>query len=274
MALPVVVPRRRSIAALAMLAAFATIAFVVGEYVWLDRHAVAASFASFDLDSSEQGRVLETTTASEERAEAPHETETIVAAAYPIPSSDDGRALDAVFTSLHDWTHPVTGATELMPTQASRLFGADRMALLPSIRPECGLGHCGVDLDGPRGRPIVAVAEGTVVRLELHERGLDGRSGRFVKIEHDDGTLTAYMHLDDVAELHVGERVSAGQVIGTLGATATFESAPHCHFTLEVPNHPGRHGDNTDTHYIDPAPFLVRATVAPRPARATMMHAL
>src|SRR5258708_5930770 len=165
MALPVVVPRRRSIAAIATLAAFATIAFVVGEHVWLDRHAIASSFASFDLDTSEQARVLETTTASEERAEAPHETETIVAAAYPIPTSDGGRALDAVFTSLHDWTHPVTGATELMPTQASRLFGADRMALLPSGRPEGGLGLCGVDLDGPRGRSIVALPDGTVCLL-------------------------------------------------------------------------------------------------------------
>src|SRR5262249_27176939 len=100
------------------------------------------------------------------------------------------------------------------------------------------------------------------------ELGLDGRSGRYVRIEHDDGTLTAYMHLDAIAEdLQVGDHVDGGQYIGTLGATAVYSAPPHLHFTLEVPNHPGAHGDNTDTHFVDPAPFLVRAAIAPTPER-------
>jgi murein DD-endopeptidase MepM/ murein hydrolase activator NlpD len=271
--LPVVARPRRSMTTVVALAACGALAFVVGNNIWFARHYAAASLAAVDLEPVERVKLREQLTVRDQLAEAPTERETIVASAYPIPERD-GRRLDELFPSLHDWTHPVTSTPELMPTQASRLFGADRASLLPSVRPECGAGHCGVDLDGPRGRPIVAVADGIVVRLELHELGLDGRSGRFVKLEHDDGTLTAYMHLDDVAELHIGERVSAGQVIGTLGASAVFEAAPHCHFTLEVPNHPGRHGDNTDTRYLDPAPFLVRATVAPRPARAPLMHAL
>jgi murein DD-endopeptidase MepM/ murein hydrolase activator NlpD len=159
----------------------------------------------------------------------------------------------------------VTASAELMPEQASRHFGAERVGI---DRPECGAGHCGIDLDGPRGRPIVAVAAGTVVRVERHELGLDGLSGRYVRIEHDDGTLTAYMHMDDVDEaLQVGDHVEGGQYIGTLGATATYASPPHLHFSLEVPNHPGTHGDTTDTHYVDPAPFLVRSTITRTPER-------
>src|SRR5215470_6233773 len=121
--------------------------------------------------------------------------------------------LDELFLSLRAWTHPVTASPELMPEQSSRHFGAHREGI---ERPECGEGHCGVDLDGPRGRPIVAVAAGTVVRVELSERGLDGRSGRYVRIEHDDGALTSYMHMDDVADLHVRDHVAAGQYVGTL----------------------------------------------------------
>ena len=84
-------------------------------------------------------------------------------------------------------------------------------------------GHCGVDLDGPEGRPVVAVADGVVVRVERHELGLDGKSGRYVRIEHDDGTLTAYMHLDEIADgLELGDHVDGGQYIGTLGATAVY----------------------------------------------------
>ncbi len=185
--------------------------------------------------------------------------ETKLEARYAVPVRD-GMRLDELFPSLRAWTHPVTNSPELMPEQPSRHFGAHREGI---DRPECGEGHCGIDLDGPRGRPVVAVAGGTVVRVELSKLGLDGRSGRYVRIEHDDGTLTAYMHMDDVADVHVGDRVAAGQYVGTLGATAVFESVPHLHFSLEVPAHPGLHGDNTDTHYVDPAPFLVRSTIAP-----------
>jgi murein DD-endopeptidase MepM/ murein hydrolase activator NlpD len=183
---------------------------------------------------------------------------------YPIPTVNN-QLLSETFPSLIDWIHPVADATEKMPPELSRHFGAERVGIM---RAECGAGHCGVDLDGPRGRAVVAVADGVVVRVERHELGLDGRSGRYVRIEHDDGTLTSYMHLDDVAEgLEVGDRVDGGEYLGTLGATACYEAAPHLHFSLELPNHPGTHGDNTDTHYVDPAPFLVRSHLAPAPDR-------
>ncbi|MBV8762028.1 MAG: M23 family metallopeptidase [Deltaproteobacteria bacterium] len=185
-------------------------------------------------------------------------------ARWPMPSEANER-LDDLYPSLVDWIHPVTGSEEHMPEQASRHFGAERKGIM---RAECGAGHCGVDLDGPRGRPIVAVADGTVVRVERHELGLDGRSGRYVRIEHDDGTLTAYMHLDDIADgLEVGDHVDGGQYIGTLGATAVYSAAPHLHFSLEIPNRAGDHGDNTNTHYVDPAPFLVRAKIVSIPER-------
>ncbi|HEY1555322.1 MAG TPA: M23 family metallopeptidase [Kofleriaceae bacterium] len=186
-------------------------------------------------------------------------------AMYPVPDDDNGVPLDESYPSLREWAHPVTDAHELMPPQAARHFGALRVGI---ERPECGEGHCGVDLDGPRGQPIVAVADGIAVRIEHSELGLDGRSGRYVRIQHEDGTLTAYMHLDTIADgLEVGDRVEAGQFIGTLGATATYAAPAHLHFSLEIPNSPDLHGDITDTRYVDPAPFLVRATVLAAPDR-------
>ena len=183
---------------------------------------------------------------------------------YQMPTFD-GVPLDEKYPSLRNWTHPVTASKELMPELRSRHFGAERAGI---ERPECGAGHCGIDLDGPEGRPLVSVADGTIVRIERSELGLDHLSGRYIRIEHDDGTLTAYMHMDEVAEeLSVGDRVHGGQYIGTLGATAVYEAPPHCHFSLEIPNHAGKRGDTTDTHYIDPAPFLVRSTIAPKAER-------
>lgn len=193
--------------------------------------------------------------------------ETSLEARYPMPTFE-GEDLDSVYPSLRGWTHPVTASAELMPELRSRHFGSERIGI---ERPECGAGHCGVDLDGPRGRPLVAVADGVIVRVERSELGADGKSGRYVRIQHDDGTLTAYMHMDDVAEeLQVGDHVVAGQYVGTLGATAVYAAPPHLHFSIEVPNHPddpAARGDTRDTHYIDPAPFLVRSTIVRTPIR-------
>jgi murein DD-endopeptidase MepM/ murein hydrolase activator NlpD len=192
--------------------------------------------------------------------------DTALAMRWPIPEVD-GIPFDERYPTLSDWIHPVTDSKELVPNSPGRIFGAERNGV---FRWECGAGHCGNDLDGPRGQPLVAVAAGKVIRVEYSELGRDGRSGRYVRMEHPDGTLTAYMHMDDIAEdVHVGSWVEAGQYIGTLGATAVFQSAPHCHFTLEVLNHSKPTGrDTTDTHYIDPAPFLARARVISEPLAA------
>jgi murein DD-endopeptidase MepM/ murein hydrolase activator NlpD len=242
-----------------VVAASMLVSIVIGQWTWGEMAPpLAASLANVELTAPEPVTARQFDTAHERIPSRIVTVETELEARYPVPLRGADR-LDEKFPSLRAWTHPVSGAAELMPENPGRHFGALRAGI---ERVECGEGHCGVDLDGPRGRPIVAVAAGTVVRIELSELGLDGRSGRYVRIEHDDGTLTAYMHMDDVAELRVGERVTGGQYVGTLGATAVFSSAPHLHFSLEVPLHSGLHGDNTDTRYVDPAPYLVRATIA------------
>jgi murein DD-endopeptidase MepM/ murein hydrolase activator NlpD len=124
---------------------------------------------------------------------------------------------------------------------------------------KCGSGHCGLDLAGPRGRPVVAVAWGTVVRVEHSASGRDGRSGRYVRIEHPEGVFTSYMHLDAIeADIKVGDEVVAGQVLGTLGKTGIHSGEQHLHFGLEIQI-------DGAVRYIDPTPFLQRAEVVPIP---------
>jgi murein DD-endopeptidase MepM/ murein hydrolase activator NlpD len=229
-----------------------------------DKRLPVGSLANLELSSAEAGGPHLGVISHEVVPARMVGAETALEARYEVPIVD-GKRLDEKFPSLHGWVHPVTGSAELMPEQGSRHFGAQRIGI---ERAECGAGHCGVDLDGPRGRPIVSVASGVVVRVERSELGLDGRSGRYVRIQHDDGTLTAYMHLDDVADdLEVGNHVEGGQYIGTLGATAVYSAPPHLHFSVEIPRHGELHGDITDTRYVDPAPFLVRATIAKAPQR-------
>jgi murein DD-endopeptidase MepM/ murein hydrolase activator NlpD len=159
--------------------------------------------------------------------------------------------LEERLPTLADWVFPVKGSDESFPLRGTRRFGAGRDGQAPA---ECGSGHCGVDLDGPRGTPVVAVAWGVVTRIE--RRG-DRSSGKYVRIEHPDTVYTAYMHLDDIADgLQIGDEVSPGDVIGTLGRTGIKHSAPHLHFGLAVPS-------GNQLVHIDPAPYLERAERLP-----------
>ena len=154
------------------------------------------------------------------------------------------------------WVHPLAGPRRALPLSEGRRFGAAR----PQPRPaECELGHCGVDLGNSVGEPVFAVFDGVVERIEraeLHDNLADERAGRFVRISHKNGTVVSrYIHLDTIrADLHEGDTVKAGELIGRLGRTGIHNSGPHLHFALSL-RPAGRGGAET---YIDPEPMLRR----------------
>lgn len=159
----------------------------------------------------------------------------------------------ATSPALRDWIYPVLGSEETFPLKKSRRFGAKREG--KRVR-KCGRGHCGADLDGTRGAPVVAVVEGEVVRIERNSKKT---SGRYVRLRHAGDVFTSYMHLDRIAEgLRVGDRVRAGAPVGTLGRTGIKTSPAHLHLSLEVPIEGG-------TRHIDPVPLLMTATRLPNP---------
>lgn len=172
--------------------------------------------------------------------------------APPVPEKN-GDSLDEWFPTLQVWVHPVPGSPDIVPTRPTRKFGAPRSG--GGIRTECGAGHCGVDLEGVRGQDVVAVAWGTVVKIQ---RDPGGRGGRYVKIEHPDFVYTSYFHLDEIdADIEIGMEVEPGTPLGALGASGIHISMPHLHFALEIV-------DRGSLLFIDPVPFLHRAEVLPR----------
>ncbi|MFC8529568.1 M23 family metallopeptidase [Nocardia sp. NPDC057227] len=102
-----------------------------------------------------------------------------------------------------------------------------------------GVQHLGLDIAGPIGTPIYAVADGTVL-----ESGPASGFGMWVRLLHDDGTVTVYGHID-TATVSQGERVLAGDQIATMGNRG-FSTGPHCHFEVWL------NGSNK----IDPQPWL------------------
>ena len=85
-------------------------------------------------------------------------------------------------------------------------------------------GHSGIDLGARRGTPVHAAADGIASVSE------DARLGKAVRIDHGAGIESLYAHLDRVT-LTTGTAVTAGQAIGTVGATG-LATGPHLHFQV------------------------------------------
>lgn len=121
---------------------------------------------------------------------------------------------------------------------------SDRLAHTPSILPVHGLigsgfswrrdpftgrrqFHRGLDLAAPEGTPVVAPADGIVVKTERH-----GGYGNVLYISHGDGIVTRYGHLHGY-KVRPGQKVRRGDVIALVGNTGR-STAPHLHYEVLV----------------------------------------
>lgn len=113
-----------------------------------------------------------------------------------------------------------------MPAQGpiSSPFGLKRFFNEQPRRP-----HSGLDIAAPRGADIVAPMDGKIV--------LTGNfffNGNSIFIDHGQGLVTMYCHMDSL-ESKEGQWVSAGDLIGTIGATGRV-TGPHLHWTVSLNN--------------------------------------
>lgn len=88
--------------------------------------------------------------------------------------------------------------------------------------------HVGMDVYAPRGVPVKSSLEGDVVYIDSLGATIEGkvvgvRSGELV---------IRYLHLDTIA-VQLGQHVTRGEVIGTLGGTGNA-SVPHVHIDISA----------------------------------------
>lgn len=100
--------------------------------------------------------------------------------------------------------------------------------------------HTGVDLGMPEGTPLRSVFNGTIEQVWDNA----GKIGNGVKIKTDDGLHTIYGHMSKV-DVHVGDKVHAGDLVGFSGNTGN-STGPHLHFGMQ---------DQNGT-FIDPTKFV------------------
>ena len=73
--------------------------------------------------------------------------------------------------------------------------------------------HSGIDIAVPKNTPVRSVADGKVIKV-----GTATNVGKMVAVEHTDGTISLYYHLNSFANnLKVGDQVIADQNLGASG---------------------------------------------------------
>jgi murein DD-endopeptidase MepM/ murein hydrolase activator NlpD len=95
-------------------------------------------------------------------------------------------------------------------------------------------GHNGVDFGTPRGTPVHAAANGTVIIVR--NTGWNGGYGNYIVVTHPNGTQTLYAHLTN-AIVAPGQAVTQGQTIGYSGNTGKSTGA-HLHFEVRGARNP------------------------------------
>lgn len=102
--------------------------------------------------------------------------------------------------------------------------------------------HDGVDIAAEAGAPVCAAADG-----EVYTVFEDETMGTTVVLRHEGGYVTTYSSLAEETAVSAGDKVTMGQTIGAVGATAALETAigEHVHFSVRCNDEP-----------MDPMEFL------------------
>ena len=91
------------------------------------------------------------------------------------------------------------------------------------------IAHNGIDIKADQGAEVKSASEGTVYAIKN-----DPRYGLTVIVNHSAGYQTVYSNLLTAEFVVEGEKVQAGQTIGTVGNTASFEISDDYHLHFEV----------------------------------------
>ena len=161
----------------------------------------------------------------------------------PLELPEVRRAADALDLSIRA-LDPISGQSARM----ARIFDERRAAhdrrvggrVAPGTVRASGFGHradpfggrrqlhLGIDLAGPPGTPVHALADGIVAYS-----GANGGYGNLVELEHDDGFRTRYAH-NRRNLVATGDLVRKGEAVATLGSSGRA-TGPHVH--VEVRHH-------------------------------------
>lgn len=127
-------------------------------------------------------------------------------------------------TAFNRWSQSDANIDFVLPVSGrlSGNFGRRRFFNKQPRKP-----HSGMDIAAPSGTPIASPAAGKVV-----ETGDFFFNGNTVFVDHGQGLVTMYCHLDTIA-VRKGDIVRQGEAIATVGMTGRV-TGPHLHWSISL----------------------------------------
>ena len=103
--------------------------------------------------------------------------------------------------------------------------------------------HKAIDIAAPLGTAVRAAMPGKIVEVT---KGYNGGYGNTVSVDHGNGIITKYHHMQDgsIDGVSVGQEVTAGQQIGAVGSTG-ISTGPHLDFQVVK-----------DGDFVDPRKYI------------------
>ncbi|WP_346538274.1 M23 family metallopeptidase [Micromonospora sp. DPT] len=214
-------------------------ALVVGAVALVGLGLAGASTVAFDRDAPAPTAVsLDAASRAEDAARADRSDRESATPATPSASPTASPSATPTKKATPKPKPTVRRTTKPKPSWVVPMAGAE---ITSCYGQRWGTLHAGIDFAMPAGTPIRAAAAGTVVKAGDAGDGY----GNSVFVDHGNGYLTHYAHQSSL-KVGVGDKVSAGEVIGYEGSTGD-STGPHLHFEV----HKGQMWNQ-----IDPAPFL------------------
>ena len=117
--------------------------------------------------------------------------------------------------------------------------------------------HNAIDIPAPQGTPVVAAADGEIVKFHDSDKG----GITIYQYSRDRRTVYYYAHLQSRADgLKEGDFVNRGMIIGYVGDTGNaVKGNYHLHFSIIILGELNRYWEGTN---INPYPLLMEAVEA------------
>jgi murein DD-endopeptidase MepM/ murein hydrolase activator NlpD len=134
-----------------------------------------------------------------------------------------------------------TAAAATMLSSAAGAVAPTQGTVTSCYGPRWGTVHSGVDVAAPIGTPVYTPEGGVVLQA-----GVASGFGYAVAIQHGDGTITLYGHVNQYF-VSAGQVVTTGQQIAEVGNRGQ-STGPHLHFEV--------HTDGLYANRVNPTPWL------------------
>jgi len=225
-------------------------AVMFGSILWILRYrsntrAIATFRRSPVPTSSPSGGTIARSPAEETSPPTPPSPESAVAAS-PLESPKQAPETtippqDSSFVGRLNLIVPVAG---VRPEQLVDTFNDARSE---------GRVHDAIDIPAPDGTPVLAAADGEIIKLFPSEKG----GTTIYQLSMDKKLVFYYAHLQGYADgVAVGNKVHQGDVIAYVGDTGNAGAGNyHLHFSISIVADPKRYWEGTN---INPYPLLHR----------------